>query len=342
MAAMPVALAPQMHIVSVQTGLPTRVVEPERTRLIAVATPPLSETVLQHRLRAVLYYRTDDAPWEEGIWVKESLGEVLCFFPEIAGRLRRGTSGSWGVKLNDAGVRFQQATVEVTMEDFLADQGRNEAALAPWINLSQFQGGGYAIGVSCTVLLSDPLSLARFLLTWARKHRDMKAQNNIVQRPMMQYMAYIQRPEICSKRVRSFPIDSVAADGTNAQTMLFRTPGGYETGDLRALAAACINRASNELRVDRPLRFTLIVAPRNSARGATTVETAVTADDLNKGDDGQNLEATVWDELGLEELTLRGVKPVHVSYRIVGGGDEGIVVMMPDGDGFLVAATVPK
>ncbi|KAM3399277.1 hypothetical protein ACQJBY_004584 [Aegilops geniculata] len=342
MAATPVALAPQVHIESVQTGLPTRVVEPDRTRLIAVATPPLSETVLQHRLRAVLYYRSDNSPWEEGIWVKESLGEALCFFPEIAGRLRHGANGSWAVKLNDAGVRFQQATVEVTMEDFLADLGRNEAALAPWINLSRFQGGGYAIGVSCAVLLSDPLSLARFLLTWAGKHSDMKEQNNIVQRPMMQYMAYIQRPEICCKRVRSFPIDSVAADGSNAQTLLFRTPGGSETGDLRGLAAACISRASKELRVDRPVRFTLIIAPGNSGRGATTVETAVTADDLDKGDDGNILEATVWNELGLEELTLRDVKPVHVSYRIVAGGDEGIVVVMPDGDGFLVTATVPK
>lgn len=128
--------APQIHIESVQTGLPTRVVQPDRTRLIAVTSPPLPETVLQHRLRAVLYYRADDALWEEGIWVKESLGEVLCLFPEMAGRLRRRANGSWDVKLNDAGVRFQQATVEVTMEDFLADKGSNEAALAPWINVS--------------------------------------------------------------------------------------------------------------------------------------------------------------------------------------------------------------
>lgn len=199
------------------------------------------------------------------------------------------------------------------------------------------------MGLSCTVLLSDPLSLARFLLAWARTHSDIKEHNSIVQRPMMEYMSYFWRPDVCCKRVSSFPIDSVASDGVDAQTVLFRAPSCSETGDLRGLAAACIDLASKELGVDRPLRFTLVVAPGNSACGATTVETAVvTADGLDKGDAGRILEATAWNKLGLEELTLRDVKPVHVSYRIVAGGDEGVVVVMPDDDGFLVTATVPK
>ncbi|XP_040249110.1 uncharacterized protein [Aegilops tauschii subsp. strangulata] len=271
---------PQVHIESIQTGLPTRAIEPDRTRHIAVTAPPLPETALQWRLRVVLYYSADDAPWEEGIWVRESLGEALCFFPEMAGRLRRRADGdgSWEVKLNDAGVRFQQATVEMSMEAFLADKdrARKEAALAPWVDVSaedpdmcsllfmqlnRFQDGGYAMGVSCTVLLCDPLSLARFLLTWARTHKEIKEQNKLVLRPMMQYMAYFERPEICSKRNRSFPIDNVAADGVHAQTVLFRTTAGAATGDLRTLAAACIDQASKELEVDRVSRFTLVVAP---------------------------------------------------------------------------------
>jgi hypothetical protein len=128
---MAAAAKPQVHIESVQTGLPTRLVEPDRTRLIAVSAPPLPEAALQRRLRAVLYYRADEAAWEEGIWVK-------CFFPEMAGRLRRRADGSWEVKLNDAGVRFQQATVEATLDEFLVDKDRvrKEAALAPWIDVS--------------------------------------------------------------------------------------------------------------------------------------------------------------------------------------------------------------
>lgn len=352
------AAKPQVHIESVQTGLPTRVVEPDRTRLIAVSAPPLPEAALQRRLRAVLYYRADDAPWEEGIWVKESLGEVLCFFPEMAGRLRRRADGSWEVKLNDAGVRFQQATVEATLDEFLVDKDlvRKEAALAPWVDVSaedpdmcsllfmqlnRFQDGEYAIGVSCTALLADPLSLTRFLLEWARIHTEMKVKNKTALRPMMQYMAYFQRPEVCCKRIRSFAIDSAAADGVHAQTALFRTSAAGAGADLRALAAACLDRASEELGADRASRFTLVVAPGDPARGATTVETSVAVDGLKKGGAGYALQAAEWTDLGLEELTIRDVKPVHVSCRIVAAGDEGLVVVMPDGDGFLVTATIP-
>lgn len=358
MAAAAAGAKPQVHIESVQTGLPTRVVEPDRTRLINVSAPPLPEAALQRRLRAVLYYRADEAAWEEGIWVKESLGEVLCFFPEMAGRLRRRADGSWEVKLNDAGVRFQQATVEASLEEFLADKDlpRKEAALAPWVDVSaedpdmcsllfmqlnRFQDGGYAVGVSCTALLADPRSLARFLLEWARIHADMKEKNKTLLRPMMQYMAYFQRPELCCRRIRSFPIDSAAADGVRARTVLFRTSAAVAGGggDLRALAAACMARATEELGADMASRFTLVVAPADPARGATTVETSVAADGIKTG---HKLEAAEWSELGLEELTLRGAKPVHVSCRIVAGGEEGFVVVMPDGDGFLVTATIPN
>uniref|UniRef100_A0A0A9GIW0 Uncharacterized protein n=1 Tax=Arundo donax TaxID=35708 RepID=A0A0A9GIW0_ARUDO len=67
------------------------------------------------------------------------------------------------------------------------------------------------------------------------------------------------------------------------------------------------------------------------------------ADELpGSGAGEQKLEVAQWQELGLEELVLRESKPVHVSYSIVTGGDEGLVVVTPDGEGFLVTATVPK
>uniref|UniRef100_A0A0E0K327 Uncharacterized protein n=1 Tax=Oryza punctata TaxID=4537 RepID=A0A0E0K327_ORYPU len=109
----PAAAAAQhvVHVEAVQTTVPTRVVEPGRTRLVAVAAPPLQAPALQRRVRAVLYYRGADetaAPdaWEDGVWVKESLSEALADHPEMAGRLRRRADGSWEVKLNDTAVRL--------------------------------------------------------------------------------------------------------------------------------------------------------------------------------------------------------------------------------------------
>ncbi|KAL5212290.1 hypothetical protein ABZP36_023137 [Zizania latifolia] len=350
------ATAAHVHIEGVQTAVPTRVVEPAgKARLVAVACPPLTAEALQRRVRAVLYYRADGTStpppgaWEEeGMWVKESLSEALADHPEMAGRLRRRDDGSWEVKLNDTGVRLLQATVEVPLDEFLAakDLPRKEAALASWtdvnaddpdmcppifMQLTRFQGdGGFAVGVSCALVMSDPRSLARFLLSWARTHARMRAQSKVSPHPMAQYIAYFKHPETGRKRVRSVPLDSFAADGAGGETMLFRAraPAGAALepdGHHRALAAACVDKASEEL-----------------SAAKTIIETC-TAADGGGADAVATLEAVQWSELGLEELVLRDSKPVHVSYRIVTSGDEGLVVVMPDGDGsVLVTATLPK
>uniref|UniRef100_A0A0E0CP79 Uncharacterized protein n=1 Tax=Oryza meridionalis TaxID=40149 RepID=A0A0E0CP79_9ORYZ len=373
------AAAHVVHIEAVQTAVPTRVVEPGRTRLVAVAAPPLPAPALQRRVRAVLYYRSGGgaaaAPgaWEDGVWVKESLSEALADHPEMAGRLRRRADGSWEVKLNDTGVRLLQATVDATLDEFLAGGkglARREAALAPWtdvnaddpdmyppffMQLTRFQGdGGYAVGVSCALVLADPLTLARFLLSWARTHARIKAQGKATPLPMAQYLAYFQRPETTRKRVRSVPIDSFAGDA-DVETVLFRAGAAAAAaaadGGHRALAAACVGKASEALgKKDKVSRLSVVVvdaAGGGSLAGKTTIETCTAASDGGAAAaGGASLEAVQWSELGLEELVLRDSKPVHVSCSIVtgGGGDEGLVVVMPD-DGagsLLVMATLPK
>lgn len=147
----PTPAAPRIHLQSPQTAVPTRAVEPGRTRRITVAAPPLPPAALQRRTRVVLYYRADAAGadgrasvrlWEEAMWAKESLSEAVADHPEMGGRLRRHADGSWEVKLNDAGVRFTEATAEATLDEFLAaaqDKDRApswEAALAPWADVN--------------------------------------------------------------------------------------------------------------------------------------------------------------------------------------------------------------
>ena len=75
--------------------------------------------------------------------------------------------------------------------------------------LTRFQGdGGFAVGVSCSLMLSDPLSLARFLASWARTHARMKAQNDVATHPLMQYASYFQRPGARAVRalIKSIPL----------------------------------------------------------------------------------------------------------------------------------------
>ncbi|KAG8071662.1 hypothetical protein GUJ93_ZPchr0006g46437 [Zizania palustris] len=333
--------AAQVHIEGVQTAVPTRVVEPAgKARLVAVACPPLTAEALQRRVRAVLYYRADGTPagvWEEeGMWVKESLSEALADHPEMAGRLRRRADGSWDVKLNDTGMRLLQATVELPLDEFLAakDLPRKEAALASWtdvnaddpdmcppifMQLTRFQGdGGYAIGVSCALVMSDPLSLARFLLSWAGTHARMRAQSKVSPHPMAQYIAYFKHSETGRRRVRSVPLDSFAADGAGGETVLFRArapAGAAPDGHYRALGAACLDKASEELGAAKVSRLWIVVAPAPAKDdglwrlpGKTIIETC-TAADGGAAAAAAALEAVQWSEMGLEELVLGTASP---------------------------------
>ncbi|KAG2652754.1 hydroxycinnamoyltransferase 2-like [Panicum virgatum] len=359
------ASARHVHIEGLQTALPTRKVEPGRARPVSVAAPPLPAAALQRRARVVLYYRADAdgaaAPWgpEEALLAKESLSEAVADHPEMAGRLRRRADGSWEVKLNDTGVRLVLATAEATVDDFVGAGAGREAALAPWtdvdaenpdmcalcfVQLTRFQGdGGYAVGMSCSLMLCDPVSLARFLLSWARTHAEIKARSKAAPIPMMQYAGYFQRPGTMTRRVRSVPLDAGAA-GAAAETVLFRAaPSGAP--DHRALARACVDEASERLGAETKVpRFSLVAVARDGVgdnpQGMTVETCAGAADSLPVS--GHELEVAQWQDLGLEEFALRGSKPVHVSYSIVTGGDEALVVVIPDGKGFLVTATVPK
>ncbi|CAN6238833.1 unnamed protein product [Urochloa humidicola] len=366
--------ARHVHIEGLQTALPTRKVEPKRARPVTVAAPPLPAAALQRRARVVLYYRAAagaGAAWgqEEALLVKESLSEAVADHPEMAGRLRRRGDGSWEVKLNDTGVRLVLATAEASVDDFVGGDGGGdrEAALAPWtdvdaddpdmcalcfVQLTRFQGdGGYAVGVSCSLMLCDPVALARFLLSWARTHAEIRARNKASPIPMMQYAGYFQRPTM-TRRVKSVPIDTFAAGaGAATETVLFRATGA-PGGDHRALARACVDEASERLGSAKVPRFSLVAVARDSVGGnprGMTLETCAAAEDglptVVSGGSGHELEVAQWRDLGLEELALRESKPVHVSCSIVtggGGGDEGLVVVVPDGKGFLVTATVPK
>lgn len=212
------------------------------------------------------------------------------------------------------------------------------------MQLTRFQGdGGYAVGVSCSLMLCDPLSLARFLLSWARTHAAIKARNKAATIPMMRYAGYFQRPNTMTRRIKSVPLDAFAADGvgTDTDTVLFRASGAP---DHRALAGACVGEARDRLGAAEVPRFTLLVVARDGVGDnprAMTVETYA-ADSLlvPGGSTGDKPEVAQWQDLGLEEFALRESKPVHVSCSIVTSGDEGLVIVMPDGKGFLVTVTV--
>ncbi|CAO2043217.1 unnamed protein product [Urochloa humidicola] len=380
---MEVAAPLVVHVDSIQTAVPACAAGSGRSLPIAVTgAPPLAAAELQRRFRAVLYYRAtsseqEAAARERAAWVKESLSAALTDHPEMAGRLRHrgdGCDGNrlWEVKLTDTGVRLVQASVEATMAAFLrasgADRERMEAALALWtdvdvrepdicapffMQLTRFQDGGYAIGASCSLLLADPLSLAGFLKSWARKHAELQAQNKFVANPVIQYTRYLHSAATtAAKSVKSVPLNTATADAavggnTTTTTVLFRAAAAGGASDHRALAVACVAEASERLGASRAPPRVTVMARDDDGSGGLSIQTCAAADGGNRKPcrvNGHAPRVARWrDEAGLEDLALEGRKPVHVSYSVSPCADEGLVVVMQgDGAELLITATVPK
>ncbi|KAL4200169.1 hypothetical protein AMTRI_Chr03g148360 [Amborella trichopoda] len=142
-----------------------------------------------HNLRIVFYYKTPRNK-EEGLRhesLKEALSETLSSYPIVTGRLKGGNEeGRWEVQCNDAGVRVVEAKVEGTVEDWLERaEAADEEGLTYWekmpedpcfwsrfyVQLTQFEGGGFAIGLSCTHLSADPTSATLLIKAWSEIHR---------------------------------------------------------------------------------------------------------------------------------------------------------------------------
>ncbi|KAF3781310.1 ECERIFERUM 1 protein [Nymphaea thermarum] len=135
-------------------------------------------------LRIIYYYKF---PGEESITRRllQSLSETLTSFPVITGRLLADDKGNWTIKSNDAGVRVIQATTGVSLDEWMKVAGNgDEIRLTYWdyeheksyvwsplhIQLTEFEGGGLAIGLSCTHLVADMASLTMLVKAWADTH----------------------------------------------------------------------------------------------------------------------------------------------------------------------------
>ncbi|CAL9086859.1 Transferase family [Musa troglodytarum] len=341
-----------LHVDAIQTAPPGKVTAPGQARRISTAAP-LGPEVLQSRFQAVWYYTKagEESPLAIAAWIKESLSAALPGHPVLSGRLRR--DDGWEVKFNDSGVRLVQATAETTMSEFLASEDRNgrEAHLAYWedvdvqspnfsalfyIQVTQFRGDGYSIGISCSLLLADPLFLTRFLNSWAQTHTQMRLSKS----PMF-HLSYFQRPDR-SRHLKSVELESSPVHSpSSTTTMLFKGDRDAITRSYGQLAVACLREATRRLHVEAAPGFCLLISDHG---GELRVEPRANP---SQGSSAEALDVVWWDQLGVEELILvQGSKPVHVSCRIVSSGDGRLVVVMipPDAEGdpkVVVSVTLP-
>ncbi|KAJ0974085.1 hypothetical protein J5N97_016050 [Dioscorea zingiberensis] len=162
------------------TSVPMMPVRPGKTYPLS----PLDHMMAAHTVHLVFYYRAAAAM--EGTVLKESLSEVLTHYPAMAGRLGSGEDGNWVVRCNDAGVRVVDAKAEVTLDRWLETAtAEEEMDLAHWepmgddtsiwspfyIQITEFEDKGYAIGLSFPHMHADPTCAIFFIKAWGDAHR---------------------------------------------------------------------------------------------------------------------------------------------------------------------------
>ncbi|XXG56009.1 hypothetical protein AAC387_Pa03g3543 [Persea americana] len=173
-------MADDPRFICKRTVVSTKEVKPGKICPLSV----LDHSMELNRIRIVIYYNylKKFSDGEVTIKMRESLAELLTSFPMVTGRLKRSPEGQWTIKCNDAGVRMVEATAKGSVEEWLERVDRErELQLASWedmfhnpyfwstfyVQLTEFEGGGLAIGLSCTHLVADAAAATMLLKAWA-------------------------------------------------------------------------------------------------------------------------------------------------------------------------------
>ncbi|CAA6660813.1 unnamed protein product [Spirodela intermedia] len=126
-------------------------------------------TMEPYSLRAVYYYPRCPPTAGTISKLKESLAELLNTYRPVAGRLHRTAEGRWAIKCNEAGVRMVEATAKGSVEEWLQKDmyRRSDFWSTFYIQLTQFERGGLAIGISCAHMQADAACLSALVTAWA-------------------------------------------------------------------------------------------------------------------------------------------------------------------------------
>ncbi|KAG7617761.1 Transferase [Arabidopsis thaliana x Arabidopsis arenosa] len=244
----------RVRFICKRTVVSTRSIEPGRLYQLSV----LDHVMEPNHIRLVYYYRCSKTrePGEITKKLRESLAYTLNCYPIVTGRLVKEVDGMeenkdlsqrWMVKSNDAGVRMVEARATGSVKEWLRSVNREEELkLVHWedmyhlqyywstfcVQVTEFESGGLAIGLSCSHLLADPVCAMMFIRAWA----DLTLSRSMMAPPLFHPLPprrfsnqrLISNNQLLSHYIKSCsstaPLSNVTEDHMATVTFLFPDP----------------------------------------------------------------------------------------------------------------------
>ncbi|KAL1210329.1 Rosmarinate synthase [Cardamine amara subsp. amara] len=275
----------RVRFICKRTVVSTRPIEPGQLYRFSV----LDHVMEPNHIRLVYYYRFSKTrePGEITKQLRESLAYTLNCYPIVTGRLVKEIDGTeykedvnrrWKVKSNDAGVRMVEARATGSVEEWLRSVNReDELKLAHWedmdhlpyywstfyVQVTEFENGGLAVGLSCSHLLADSVCAMMFIRAWAdlTLSRSMMAPPLFHPLPPRRFdnLRLISNNQLLSQYIKSCSLtaspSNVTEDHMVTVTLLFPDPlvraGENELGVstfeiLAGLFWVCVSRAKGK------------------------------------------------------------------------------------------------
>ncbi|KAI9087004.1 hypothetical protein K1719_030965 [Acacia pycnantha] len=317
-------------------------------------------------------------------WAVESLAVALWEHPLMAGRLRRreddgGDGALMEIVSNDSGIRMVEARIPMSMSQLLGmtrnDFVEVEADLVFWKDVDEhtpdfsplfyiqenvcicafensqvtnFECGGYSIGISCSLLLTEFLIVENFLKKWSDTHRNIKTQNQEDSKKPVTPIFYHPR----LKKSESPPIDIITRSPTRnqLQNLIFKVTSHQDTGFQedneeednmwKELGMICVEKAEKKLERNMMIeKISLMVTKCGEVIrvvGSCYKRSSAAAGPRKKVEEEVVVVGTTWDdEFGEYEIEFEeGNKAVFVSRWINNGSaceddHEALVVAVP-------------
>ncbi|TKY55495.1 hypothetical protein E2542_SST19910 [Spatholobus suberectus] len=341
---------PNLQIEAVLSVSPLKLTEPRRVRQVLTSDTDsdVNPKAIRGCYQIVLYYEKlnekDPDKFLAG-WIVESVGSALVEHPLLAGRLQRkdiDNKGLLEIVSNDSGIRLYEARFPMVLSEFLAlsEKEHLEAELVFWkeidennpefsplfyVQVTQFECGGYTIGISCSLLLADVLVVEKFLKKWAEIHNNMLHQNGEIKAPIFYHPLLIKNYEP--------PLADVInrTPSKKAHTIVFKVNAkdfNFNKELWRELAMLCVAEAEQKLHKKVWTDFNVFVKESSEVirvEGHSKSGYSMQVLDLSLKN---QITGTSWNDFGDQVTFHEGNKPVLVS-RCIGSIADGHVIVVP-------------